>query len=342
MLQPEVQFDVSLKPYNTFGIDVKAKAFCTIDSLDQLSVIRELYLQYQPEILVLGGGSNVLLTKDFNGLVLLNNVKGIEVRSEGQKQVELFAKSGENWHELVMWTVNKNWGGLENLSLIPGSVGAAPIQNIGAYGVELKDVLKDVHAYHWKTGTHCVFSNKDCRFGYRNSIFKGEAKGNYFITGITLLLEKNPTQFKTSYGDIRKVLGEKGVVHPTVASISAAVINIRSSKLPDPAVLGNAGSFFKNPVLEATSFSRLKALFPDMPSFPHEEDTVKIPAAWLIERCGWKGRKVGNTGNHASQALVIVNYGGATGEEIWQHAMTVRQSVKEQFGIDLEPEVNVV
>lgn len=342
MLQPEVQFDVSLKPYNTFGIDVRAKAFCRIESLDQLSAIRELYLQYQPEILVLGGGSNVLLTKDFNGLVLMNSLKGIEVRAENQQQVELFATSGENWHELVMWAVSQNFGGIENLSLIPGSVGAAPIQNIGAYGVELKDVLKDVHAYHWETGTHRVFSNEACRFGYRDSIFKREEKGSYFITGITLLLEKNPTQFKTSYGDILKVLKDGGIVQPTVAAISDAVINIRSSKLPDPAVLGNAGSFFKNPVVEASHFSRLKALFPDMPSFPQEDDTVKIPAAWLIERCGWKGRKVGHTGNHASQALVIVNYGGATGEEIWQHAMAVQQSVKEQFGIVLEPEVNVV
>ena len=342
MPPPAVHFDVSLKPFNTFGIDVKAEAFCRIESLDQLPAIRELYLQYQPEILVLGGGSNVLLTKDHSGLVLFNSLKGIEVLKEDAETVELFAASGENWHDLVMWAVSNNWGGIENLSLIPGSVGAAPIQNIGAYGVELKDVVKEVYAYHWETGKHCIISNEDCRFGYRDSIFKKEEKGRYFITGISVMLDKQPSHFKTSYGDIRKVLEEKGIDQPTVAAISDAVIYIRRSKLPDPAVLGNAGSFFKNPVIAAAHFSRLKLEFPDMPSFPQEDGSVKIPAAWLIERCGWKGKRVGNTGNHAGQALVIVNYGSASGTEIWQHAMAVQLSVKDLFGILLEPEVNVV
>jgi UDP-N-acetylmuramate dehydrogenase len=342
MSYPELQSDVNLKPYNTFGIDVRAKAFCRIESLNQLPEIRLLYKQYYPNVLVLGGGSNVLLTKDFDGLVLLNDLKGILVLTEGAKRVELFVASGENWHKLVMQAVSKNWGGIENLSLIPGSVGAAPIQNIGAYGVEIKDVLKDVHVYEWETGTQQIFSNEDCQFGYRDSVFKRQEKGRYFITGITLLMEKNPTHFNTSYGDIRKVLEEKGVVQPTAEAVSNAVISIRSSKLPSPAVLGNAGSFFKNPVIEAAHFSLLKAQFPDIPSFTQENGTVKVPAAWLIERCGWKGKRVGNTGNHAGQALVIVNYGEATGNEIWQHAMTVQKSVEELFGIHLEPEVNVV
>ena len=333
--------NISLKPYNTFGIDVHAKHFAEVSSLDELIA----YLLYDKwkniPLLFLGGGSNILFTRDFDGLVIKNNIKGIATIAEDEENVYLKAYSGEQWHELVLHAIDHDLGGIENLSLIPGTVGAAPMQNIGAYGVELKDVFYSLEALNLETLKVEIFEPEQCRFGYRDSYFKHEGKGKYFILSVTLKLAKHPV-FNTSYGAINATLDELGEQILTVSAISRAVCYIRQSKLPDPAEIGNAGSFFKNPEIFTDEYASLKIEFPNIPGYTLENGKVKVPAAWLIEQCGWKGKRIGNTGSHKDQALVLVNYGEAHGNEIYNLALEIQKSVKDKFGIVIIPEVNVV
>jgi UDP-N-acetylmuramate dehydrogenase len=332
---------VSLKPHNTFGVDVCTHYFCCVKSKADIVHIIEDELQYYKQHLIIGGGSNILLCNDFDGLVILNEIRGIDVVKEDEAHVWVEVKSGTVWHELVEYCVERNLGGIENLALIPGTAGAAPIQNIGAYGVELKDTFDTLKAIDMETAQEVVFGNADCKFGYRQSVFKTELKGKYFIYSVILKLAKHP-QLQTSYGDIRTVLENRKIQQPSIRDVADAVIQIRSSKLPDPKVIGNAGSFFKNPEVDKPTADKLKSEYQEMPYYMLDDNTVKIPAAWLIEQCGWKGKQVGQTGNHTKQALVIVNYGDATGAEIWAHALKVQQSVQSRFGILLDPEVNVI
>lgn len=337
-----VLYNQSLQHLNTFGLDVTAAALLQLEHSDDMVQLAEVWPTF-PQQLILGGGSNVLFTRDFDGLVLLNRLKGIEMLEDpdSERHQLLKAYGGESWHELVMFAVQHGLGGIENLALIPGTVGAAPIQNIGAYGVELKDVFHSLEALDLETGKLQTFDKDNCMFGYRNSIFKHELKGKYFIVSCTLRLSLHPT-LHTSYGAIQSTLEEKGITNPGISDIAAAVIDIRSSKLPDPKVLGNAGSFFKNPEISLKHFEQLQREYPGMPGYPLPGDLVKVPAGWLIETCGWKGRRMGNTGAHAQQALVLVNYGGATGTEIHEHALRIIRNVKERFEITLVPEVNII
>lgn len=338
----DITFNASLKALNTFGIEAKAFALAVFADRQQLDTLRS-----HPEILhkpalILGGGSNLLFTKDFDGVVLLNRVEGIRLLDEDENYYYVQAGAGENWHQFVLTCIAKGWAGLENLSLIPGNVGASPMQNIGAYGVEIKDRFHNLEAYETATGKMVTFDHAACKFGYRESIFKRELKDQYVIMNVTFRLLKNPEP-NTGYGAIREeleLLGVRGT--PTIADISRAVINIRNSKLPNPKELGNAGSFFKNPVVETSLYNTIAAKYPDAPMYPAGEGQVKMAAGWLIEKTGWKGRKVGNCGVHARQALVLVNYGGATGAEIYALSEAVMAAVKEQFGIDLEREVNII
>ncbi|MFM9943782.1 MAG: UDP-N-acetylmuramate dehydrogenase [Bacteroidia bacterium] len=331
----------NLLPYNTFGISALASQFIEINSVSQLqNLTQEKNISEKP-FLILGSGSNILLTKNYEGLILKNNLKGIEVIKENENHVWVKAAGGEIWHNLVTYCVNKGWGGIENLSLIPGTVGAAPMQNIGAYGVEIKETFEYMEAVNMKTGSIETFNIEQCRFGYRESIFKHEAKGKYFIVSITLRLNKKPV-LNTSYGDIETLLKEWNIANPTIVDVSKAVIAIRQSKLPDPALIGNAGSFFKNPVIENSQFEILKEKYPEIKSFPAQEGNVKIPAAWLIEQAGLKGKRFGNIGVHEKQALVLVNYGGGTGKELIDLAYKIIDSVKEKFGVTLTPEVNII
>lgn len=332
---------VSLKAYNTFGIDGSADKLFVLESIEQLAEVQQLYSDFAPNVLVLGGGSNVLFTEHFSGLVILNRLRGRKIIEETPQHITLEIAAGENWHETVLYSVANNWGGIENLSLIPGCIGAAPIQNIGAYGAEVKDVITSVQTMKWSDGSLKDFSLEECQFGYRDSFFK-QHKGEYLILSVSIQLSKNPSNFKISYGDIQDTLKQMEVWIPNVKAISDAVIKIRSSKLPDPKVLGNAGSFFKNPVISFEKAQELKETYPLIPLYPQQDSSVKVAAGWLIEQCGWKGKICGNTGNHAKQSLVIVNYGNASGQEIKAHALKVQQSVKEKFGVHLEPEVNFV
>lgn len=337
----EILSHVSLKEYNTFGIDVSAQRFCVVKSKeDVIELIQNQFIHFRKHLFI-GGGSNILLCNDVEGLVIKNEIDGIEIIKEDEHFIWIKSLSGTNWHAFVLFCVERNFGGIENLSLIPGTVGAAPMQNIGAYGVEIKDTFVELEVINLKTAETVVFTNKDCKFGYRESVFKKEEKGNYFIYSVTLKLSKQP-KVNVSYGDIQKVLDEKSIANPTIKDVSDAVIEIRESKLPNPKELGNAGSFFKNPEVDIEVAEKIKHDFPEMPTYDLPNGKVKIPAGWLIEQCGWKGKQVGNTGNHAKQALVIVNYGNATGTEIWKHALAVQQSVYEKFGIALEAEVNIM
>jgi UDP-N-acetylmuramate dehydrogenase len=287
---------------------------------------------------ILGGGSNILLSADVKTLLVKNNFKGIEVVKEAGDDILVKAAGGENWHELVIWCIARNYCGIENLSLIPGTVGAAPIQNIGAYGVELKDVFYELEAVDLKNGAIRTFNSEDCKFGYRDSVFKQELKGNYFISSVTLKLSLS-THFKIAYGDLKTVLGDNTL---SLKAVSDAVIKIRTSKLPNPAEIGNAGSFFKNPVIPVHQFRTLLEKYPELPSYPApSSDMVKIPAGWLIEKAGWKGYQKGNIGVHEKQALVLVNYGGGKGSEIYQLALDIKADVFEKFGVEIEPEVNI-
>ncbi len=330
--------DHSLQAYNTFGLDAKAKQFAAIKSARTIST----FLKGNKEALfILGGGSNMLLTNNIEALVLKNEIKGIEIIREFKNQVHVAVGGGENWHQFVLWAIRKKLGGIENLSLIPGTVGASPIQNIGAYGVELKDVFVKLEAIDLSTGKKKVYFKNDCQFGYRDSIFKKKLKGKVLISKVVFRLSKNP-KINVSYGAIQSILKEKKIKKPSIKNVSDAVIQIRSSKLPDPKVLGNAGSFFKNPEISKRKFKNLQQQFPNIVFYDLPSGKVKIPAGWLIEQCGWKGKKIGNTGSHAQQALVIVNYGNATGSEIKAHAERVIESVKNKFNIALTPEVNII
>ena len=284
----------------------------------------------------------MLLCNDYPGLLIRNAIKGLQIVHEEDDHVLLRVYSGESWHETVMYCVERNWGGIENLSLIPGTVGAAPMQNIGAYGVELEQVFDQLEALNLNTLELETFNKTQCAFGYRESVFKRQLKGQYFIYSVTFKLSKKPI-IHADYGDIQAILNEKGLSAETagIKDVSDAVIHIRQSKLPDPKVLGNSGSFFKNPQITKEHFEALKLQFPDIKGYP-QNDGIKVPAGWLIEQCGWKGKRVGNTGSHAKQALVLVNYGGATGSEIYQLAQDIIQSVADKFSIQLEPEVNIV
>jgi len=336
-----IEKNVSLKSYNTFGIDVRADWLAVIESEEQLLTILD-DLPGMPK-LILGGGSNVLFLNDFRGLILLNRIKGKKIIRETDKDIIVRVKAGENWHELVMWAVENNYGGIENLALIPGNAGTAPVQNIGAYGREIKDVLEQVTAIDMKTGKRTVFSNRDCAFGYRHSIFKEpENKGRYYITEIDLRLTKPPHPLYTEYGSLRKKLQEKNITSPTIKSIAEAVIEIRRSKLPDPAKIGNAGSFFKNPVISENKFRHLISRYHGMPHYRLNENRVKIPAGWLIEKAGLKGYREGDAGVHEKQALVLVNYGNATGQQIFDLSEKIIRIVREKFDILLQREVNIV
>ncbi len=330
----------SLKPYNTFGIEVFAAHFLTIDNVSHLQTLLKAKALPQP-LLFLGGGSNLLFTKDWSGTVLHNCIKGIDVKWTSDTDAIVKVGSGENWHQLVMHCLILDLGGLENLSLIPGTVGAAPMQNIGAYGVEIKDVFHQLEALNLETLAIETFDLKDCQFGYRESVFKHAAKGKYFISSVSFKLSKN-APFNTSYGAIEEELKNNKVKKITHKDISNAVVAIRKSKLPDPNILGNAGSFFKNPVISKTHYATLINQYPDLPSFPFNDLEVKVPAGWLIEYCGWKGKKVGSTGSHKNQALVLVNYGNATGKEIEQLAQEIIASVNAKFNISLHAEVNIL
>jgi UDP-N-acetylmuramate dehydrogenase len=337
-----IQENVQLKTLNTFGIRANARHFVSLQSPDDLFELQQTDLFKNEPRLILGGGSNVLLTHDFNGLVIHNNLKGIQSTHETDETITLKVASGEVWHPFVMHCVQHNWGGVENLSLIPGTMGAAPMQNIGAYGVEIQEVINQVEGIELLNGSTRVFSKSDCRFGYRESIFKQELKEKIFISSVTLTLTKKNHLLRTGYGAIQDTLREMGVTEPTIQAISEAVIHIRSKKLPDPAVIGNAGSFFKNPTITQQHYTSLKSTWPEIPGYPIENQTVKVPAAWLIEQCGWKGKRVGDAGVHQHQPLVIVNHDRATGEELLSLAMQVRTSVQGKFDITLTPEVNII
>jgi UDP-N-acetylmuramate dehydrogenase len=334
--------NVDLQSLNTFGIKVSASRFVIITSVEEAMELFQSTFFKSSKHLILGGGSNVLFTKDFDGLVVKVELRGIDVITENEDTVTLKVGAGENWHQFVLHCVERNLGGVENLSLIPGTVGAAPIQNIGAYGVEIKNVITSVEAIEIETGKTRMFSNAECKFGYRDSIFKQRDKDRYLISSITLILTKRNHRFNTSYGAIEEILKQQGVSHPTVKSISDAVIQIRRSKLPDPQVIGNAGSFFKNPTIDSNLYESIKKDHPSFPSYPSGNGLVKIPAAWLIEQCGWKGKTFDQIGVHKNQALVLVNYGGGEGKKIWQLALDIKASVLEKFNITLQPEVNVI
>lgn len=335
-----IQENISLKNYNTFGIDVKARFFVEITGLVQLQKVLEL--KAYPKKFIISGGSNMLLTKDIDALVMHIGLKGITVVEEDEQSVEVKVMAGENWHELVLWSLERGYGGLENLSLIPGNVGTAPIQNIGAYGVELKDVFVSCAAMDVKTGELEGFDNEACAFGYRDSIFKNESKDKYIITSVVLKLTKKDHVLHTGYGSIENELKEKGIVHPTIQDISEAVIAIRRSKLPDPKEIGNSGSFFKNPVISKKAFDRFIKKHPEAPFYEVDDNEFKIPAGWLVEQCGFKGKRFGDAGVHYKQALVLVNHGNATGEEILDLSKKIQEEVHKQFKIKIQPEVNII
>ena len=338
----QIQENISLQRLNTFGIEAKAKYFIEVVSTTQLEELIRHPVYRDHSHLILGSGSNVLFTKDYEGIIIKCALSGISIRNENDDFVLLKGGAGENWHSLVMHCIQHNWGGVENLSLIPGTVGAAPMQNIGAYGVEIKDVIECVNGIDLGTGIERSFTSSDCKFNYRESIFKQELKEKYFISSITLRLSKKNHQIKTAYGAIKEVLNKHSVLQPTIKDVSDAVIAIRQSKLPDPQLIGNAGSFFKNPAVSESVLEEMKKDYPSMPFYPTDNQYFKISAAWLIDQCGWKGKKFGSIGVHPLQALVLVNYGDGKGEEIFQLATRIQHSVKEKFGVTLTTEVNII
>jgi UDP-N-acetylmuramate dehydrogenase len=335
-----IQENISLKEYNTFGIAANAKFFVEINSVLQLQ--KALQLSAYPEKFIISGGSNMLLTKDIDALVLHIHMKGISVFEEDNDSVIIKVMAGENWHNLVLWTLDNDYGGIENLSLIPGNTGTAPIQNIGAYGVELKDVFISCEAMHIQTQELKEFTKEDCKFGYRDSIFKNESKGQYIITSVKLKLTKNTHRLNTFYGAIEEELQVNQIIHPTIKDISNAVVAIRKRKLPDPKEIGNSGSFFKNPVVSKKTFEAFRKKNPDAPFYDMGNKTYKIPAGWLIEQSGYKGKRFGDAGVHQKQALVLVNYGNATGEEILGLAYKIKKEVLNKFKISIVPEVNII
>lgn len=336
-----IEQNISLRPYNTFGINVNARFFSRFDSIESLREIMADPIATKYDQLILGGGSNILFTKSFDGLVLKNELKGIEVVKEDESHFYIKAAAGEVWHSFVMWCINGGYAGIENLALIPGCVGASPMQNIGAYGVEIKDVFHELEAIHTKTGEQKVFGLAECSFGYRESYFKREGKGQWIISSVTYRLNKRPV-LNTNYGAIETELDKMNLDRVTIKDVANAVINIRSSKLPDPKVLGNAGSFFKNPVVGIDLYNQIKSRYPNSPGYPINDTEVKVPAGWLIETLGWKGKVVGDCGVHKNQALVLVNYGNAGGKEIYDLSTDIINSVSKEFGITLEREVNII
>ena len=342
-----IEKNKSLKSHNTFGIDAAAKYFSEIRSVEEFKALVGDERFSSEKKLILGGGSNILLTGDFDGWVVKNSILGVTVVNETATEVIVKAGAGEGWHDFVLGCIEKNFGGLENLSLIPGLIGAAPIQNIGAYGVELKDTFHELEAIDIRSGALAKFSAADCAFGYRDSVFKHQHQGRFFITSVSFKLAKVSTSqghysFRTEYGEVRKTLEEMKVQALSLKAVSDAICRIRRAKLPDLKELGNAGSFFKNPSILQAQFHRLVSQYPTMPHYPQPDGTVKIPAGWLVEQCGWKGKTVGHAGSHKTQALVLVNYGEATGKEILELSGAISGSVKEKFGIELSPEVNVI
>lgn len=335
----ELNKDVSLKPYNTFGIDVNAHQFISIESEEELIEILRRF--YASELFVLGGGSNMLLTQDINKTVLHINLKGIEIVEEDDHHVLLKANAGENWHDFVLYCLEKGYGGLENLSLIPGNVGTSPIQNIGAYGVELKDTMSYCETINRQTLNKKRFYTKDCRFGYRDSVFKTKFKNQYIITSVVFKLTKKDHILHIDYGSIQNELEFKKISSPTIQDVSRAIIAIRQSKLPDPNQIGNSGSFFKNPIVAFSVLENIQKSFPDVPFYKIDESSVKIPAGWLIEKTGLKGYRKGDAGVHSKQALVLVNHGNASGKEVHELSEHVKKEVEKKFKIKLETEVNI-
>ena len=337
-----MQENFSLQPYNTFGVNAQAKYFVEINSIEELKDALTFSKENTLPLLFLGGGSNILLTKDFDGLAIKLNLKGITEKEVNENEILVTAKAGENWHEFVMYCLNKNYGGLENLSLIPGNVGTSPMQNIGAYGTEIKDVFVNCQVLDLENLELSTFDLEKCRFGYRDSIFKQEGKGRFIILEVTFKLTQKDHHIKTAYGAIISELEHLGITNPTIQDVSKAVINIRQSKLPDPKVIGNAGSFFKNPTIPLAQFEELKQKFENIQGYPNG-NMVKVPAGWLIEQCGWKGKQIGNVASHKLQSLVIINATGeATGKEIFDFSTEIINSVQEKFGIELEREVNII
>jgi len=337
----EIVKNKSLKKYNTFNIEVSARLFCEVLTEDEITGLLKEFEFSNEKIMILGGGSNVLFTKDFDGLVVKNSIAGIKIIYEDDNSALVKAGAGVVWNDLVLFCIEKNLGGIENLILIPGTVGAAPIQNIGAYGAELKDVFHSLKAIDKKTGKEILFTKDECKFGYRDSIFKHELKGEVIITYIILELSKNPL-IKGSYGKVNEKLELLGKEKPGIADIANVIANIRREKLPDPDILGNAGSFFKNPIISSSHYEMLKKKYPGLLSYPSDEGKCKVPAGFLIEHSGWKGKRIGNAGSHEKQSLVLVNYGGASGVDILKIASEIKASVKKFFDIELAEEVNIV
>jgi UDP-N-acetylmuramate dehydrogenase len=337
----QIQQNIPLRQYNTLGIDAMARYFAAFTSVAELGELIENNPNTGTTPLILGGGSNILFKNDVNRLVLKNDIPGLTIVNEDADHVYVKAGAGENWHKFVQYCLQRNWAGVENLSLIPGCVGASPMQNIGAYGVEIKEVFAQLEAFHLHEKKIHVFHAPDCAFGYRESVFKGKYRNQYVILNVTYRLNKKPT-FNTSYGAIEQELERMGVQELSIQAISQAVINIRTSKLPDPAKIGNAGSFFKNPSVDASVYEALKKQYPHLVGYPNADGTIKLAAGWLIEQSGLKGYRRGDAGVHEKQALVLVNYGHATGTDIYNLSEDVMKSVRDKFGVELEREVNVV
>lgn len=336
-----MQENISLKPYNTFGIDATARYFFELDSVNKLLELQKLPL-FNANRLILGGGSNILFTQNFDGVVIKNQLSGIEIVNETKTEVLIKAYAGEEWHTFVLFCLKNGWGGIENLSLIPGKVGASPMQNIGAYGVEIKDVFYSLEAWHIETEQMVTFDIDSCRFGYRESVFKNIYKGKYIICSVTYKLHKNIYKTNTDYGAIAQTLEAMKITNPTITDVSDAVINIRESKLPNPKEIGNAGSFFKNPVVNEDKLTTLLNKYSTMPYYKISDTEYKVPAGWLIEQAGWKGKRFGNCGVHKNQALVLVNYGNAKGNDIVELAQNIQADVLDKYGVEISPEVNFV
>ena len=336
----QIQNNFTLKKYNTFGIEAKAKQFVAVHSIEEL---KQILATHKSEAkFILGGGSNMLLTQDIEALVIHIDLKGKKIIKEDDDYVWVESQAGEVWHEFVLWSIDQNLGGLENMSLIPGNVGTTPVQNIGAYGTEIKDTFVSCNAVNIDSQELRTFTKEECKFGYRESIFKQEAKDQYVITSVVFKLTKRNHKINTAYGDITKELEKNKVVLPTLKDVSNAVIAIRQSKLPDPKELGNSGSFFKNPIISKELYEKAHAQFPEMPHYVVSETEVKAPAGWLIEQAGFKGKRFGDAGIHKNQALVLVNYGNATGQEILAVSKDIQATVLNKFGIAIEAEVNVI
>ncbi len=336
----KIQSHFSLKNYNTFGIEAQAKQFVAVHNIPELASVLQQHKEEKK--FILGGGSNMLLTQDIDALVIHIDLKGIKILDENEDFVFVECQAGENWHEFVVWTLSHNYGGLENMSLIPGNVGTTPVQNIGAYGTEIKDTMVSCDAIKIDSQQMKTFTNSECHFGYRESIFKQAEKDQYIITAVVFQLTKRHHKINTAYGDIQSELAKNGIINPTIQDVSNAVITIRQSKLPDPKELGNSGSFFKNPILLKTDFEKIHQQFPEMKFYEVSKTEVKVPAGWLIEQAGFKGKRFGDAGVHKNQALVLVNYGNATGQEILAVSKDIQSTIYEKFGIHIEAEVNVI